>query len=284
MDNKINIPNIKLHNGNTIPQLGYGTYHLSGSDLSKGLGAAFNSGYTMIDTAPMYGNEDTIGNYLKKNGINRQEIFLTTKIGPDMHGKENAIESCKNSLEYLFTDYLDLLIIHWPGIYTKGNAQELRQKTWEGLVTLKEDKLVRNIGVSNYYTKHLRLLLESSDTKPVLNQIEVHPLCFPKDTIDYCQSNGIIVESYCPLAQQDPNLVKNKVILNMSQKYKKTPSQICIKWGLQNGFVVIPRSKRPERIRENCEVFDFEIDADDMDLITGLNCDYHVDWDPSNVK
>jgi diketogulonate reductase-like aldo/keto reductase len=281
---KINIPSISFYNGDTIPQLGYGTYMLDGQEVAQGLKAALSYGYTMIDTAPMYENEDAIGNFIQKHKIKREDIFLTTKVGPDMHGKSNAIKSCITSLTNLNTEYIDLLIIHWPGVYGKGNPAEQRYSTWEGLISLHEDKKVKNIGVSNYYTKHLRQLLDKCDAKPVLNQIEIHPLCFPKETIEYCQDNKIIVESYCPMAQQDSKLVKNKVILKLAEKYKKSPSQICIKWGLQNGFVVIPRSKKAVRIKENCDVFDFEIEEEEMELITGLNCDYHVDWDPTNIK
>ena len=160
---------------------------------------------------------------------------------------------------------------------------KLRSETWEALESLYEEKKVRNIGVSNYYVKHLKSLLEKCNVKPVINQIELHPLCIQWDTVEFCRENKIVVEAYCSLAQHDPNLIRDKTIVNLAKKYKKSESQICLKWALQNEFV-IPRSKNPNRVKENCDIFDFEIEGNDMELINGMNIDYHVDWDPNSVN
>ena len=159
-------PYIAFNNGNNYPQLGYGTYLINDSKVFE---TAFNLGYRLFDTAPMYGNESTLGSVFSKIKPKRDELYITTKIGPDMQGKTNAYKSFEESLKLLKLDYLDLLIIHWPGIYGKGNAKELRAGSWESLERLYDEKKVKNIGISNYYTKHLKELLEKCNVKPVLN-------------------------------------------------------------------------------------------------------------------
>lgn len=274
------VPNIKFYNNDTIPQIGFGTYKAGGPSLAEAIKCAYEVGYRLYDTAAMYKNEDILGDYLCDK---RESVFITTKVPPEMMGKEKAYQSCQQSLKNLKTSYVDLILIHWPEV-EEGNASQVRAETWETLEQIKKEKLARNIGVSNFYTKHLRQLMERCDTKPVLNQIELHPLCVPQNTIDYCKENGIIVESYSTLAEQDPKLVKNEIILDLSKKYNKSPSQICLKWGLQCGYVVIPKSVTPSRIKENFQMFDWSIDDEHMDQINGLNCDFHVCWNPTDIE
>jgi len=276
-------PFLTFNNGNKYPQLGFGTYYI---DDQKAFESAYNIGYRLFDTAPMYGNESDLGNFFSKLNPKpkREDFYITTKIGPDMQGKDKAYKSCEESLKNLKVDYIDLVVIHWPGIYGKGKAKEIRAGTWEGLEKLYFEGKIKNIGVSNYYTNHLKDLLSRCKIKPVLNQIEIHPLLFPLDTINYCKENNIVVQAYCSMAQQDSKLVNNKIILKMAKKYKKSVSQICLKWALQHGIAILPRSKNKDRIKENCQLFDFEIESNDMEEINSLNCNYHVDWDPTNIE
>lgn len=283
---------IPFFTGRAIPQIGYGTYQLKGPDCVYGVLSAIKAGYRHIDTASVYKNESDIKEALetlyKAKYITREELFITSKIGPSQQGYDQALKACDEILEKLNTPYLDLLIIHWPGVSSnkpqdQANA-EVRLQTWKALEKLKEIGKVKDIGVSNFLKKHLEHLLTNSKTVPVLNQFELHPLCYDVETIEYCKEKGIVVEAYSPLARRDDLMFKNPSVIKISDKYKRTIAQILLRWSIQHGFVTLPKSKTEEFILENFKIFDFELEKDDMLILDSLNKDYHTCWNPEAVE
>ncbi|MCK5548009.1 MAG: aldo/keto reductase [Thermoplasmata archaeon] len=266
---------VKLNNGVEMPLFGFGTF-----DIGKGLGAeeatlaALEAGYRLIDTARYYGNEKEIGSAVRKSGIRRDEIFVTTKLRNSDHGFDAAIAAFGGSLKRLGLSYIDLYLIHWP-------VEGLRNESWRALEAIMKDGKCRAIGVSNYMIWHLEDLLASSSTVPMVNQVEFNPYLFQKDLLEFCRSRDIQFESYCPLTQGaklgDPRL---KAI---AKTYSKTTAQVLIRWALQRGVIVIPKSSRKERILENADVFDFEISPEDMRTLDSFNEDLHMSWDPSTA-
>ncbi|KAF9279283.1 hypothetical protein BGZ68_008029 [Mortierella alpina] len=242
-----------------MPALGFGVYAMeAGEETENAVLWALEAGYRHIDTATIYNNEESVGSAIRKSGIPRDEIFVTTKLTEDDQGYESAIAACELSLQKMGLDYVDLYLIHSP-LY----GPELRAASWKALETLVSQGKAKSIGVSNYGVQHLKELLESNPTiRPVLNQIE-----------------GIVAEAYSPLAQghklDDPVLVK------IASKYSKSPAQILIRWSLQKGNIVIPKSARKERIKANADVFDFDIADGDMAALDALNEDYVTEWDPT---
>jgi len=283
---------VEFHTGNKIPQIGLGTYQMRGPDCTHAVKVAIEQGYRHIDTASIYQNEVDIAKALKElyalKKITREELFITSKIGPSEQGYDKAITACNSILKKLETPYLDLLIIHWPGVSgvapSSAKNAEVRVETWRALEDLKKEGKVKDIGVSNFLIHHLEHLLKHSETKPVLNQFEIHPFCFNKELIEYCAKNNIIVEAYSSLARNEDILTKNKYLEDLAKKYKKTIAQVALKWGLQNNFVILPKSKTERFISDNIHLFDFELNEDEVKKITALNQDYHTCWDPSTIK
>lgn len=282
---------ISFHTGNSIPQIGYGTYQLKGLECELGVKIAIESGYRHIDTATTYRNEEDIKKALDKvyslKTLTRKDLFITSKIAPTEQGYDNAISACERILKGLGTDYLDLLIIHWPGV--GGNKPEdhknaeIRLETWRALEKLKELGKVKDIGVSNFLKRHLEHLLENSKTIPVINQFEIHPFCYDLETIEFCNKSGIVIEAYSPLARGDGILFKNEIIHRIAELHQKTIAQVALRWGLQNGFVVLPKSKSEKFIKENFEVFDFELSGEEMKSIGGMNKSHHTCWNPETI-
>ena len=292
MQSKIPYQLLKFHTGNSIPQIGYGTYQLRGPECQNGVKLAIESGYRHIDTASVYRNEDDIKMALeevyKAKIVTRSDLFITSKIGPNEQGYENALKACDKILTGLGTDYLDLLIIHWPGVggskpEEKKNA-EVRLETWKALEKLKNDGKVRDIGVSNFLKKHLEHLLSNSKTIPVINQFEIHPFCYDFETIELCKANQIVVEAYSPLARRDDILFKNEEIHKIAEIHGKTIAQVALRWSLQNGFVALPKSKTEKYIKENFDIFDFELTAEEMIRIGNLNKGHHTCWNPETIE
>ncbi|MDP3025807.1 MAG: aldo/keto reductase [candidate division Zixibacteria bacterium] len=266
---------IKLNNGVELPIFGLGTFQTrSGKETREAVLYALQVGYRLIDTASIYGNEEDVGEAVRKSGIPREEIFITTKLWNTDHGYDKALTAFERSLERLGLSYVDLYLIHWP----EGG---LRNESWKALERIIKEGKCRAIGVSNYTIRHLKELLKNSPTVPAVNQVEFHPYLYQKELLEFCHSHKIQLEAYSPLTKgrklNDPKLLK--IALN----YSKTTAQILIRWVLQKGVVVIPKSSRKERIEENARVFDFEISDEDMKALDSFNQDYRTSWDPTDV-
>eukprot|EP00826_Nyctotherus_ovalis_P031939 TRINITY_DN2572_c0_g3_i1.p1 TRINITY_DN2572_c0_g3~~TRINITY_DN2572_c0_g3_i1.p1 ORF type:complete len:285 (-),score=48.01 TRINITY_DN2572_c0_g3_i1:25-879(-) len=277
---------VQLNNNNWLPCLGLGTYLVSSKEhIYKILSAAYSSGYRLVDTARMYGNEDDIGWALKKlkeaRGVERSEFWVTSKVMPRDTCYKGAYKSVRKSLSELQTDYLDLLLIHWP---TSSGAQRI--DCWKGMQELYSKGLVRNIGVSNFTASQLRELLDHAGTQtaPCVNQIEVHPLYQDEETVEFCKREGIVIESYSPLAQKDPALMRNRVLKEIGKKHKKSVAQIILRWNYQRGFIALPRSNDVRHVEENADIFGFQLSADDVREIERLNEMKKVEWDPHTIQ
>ncbi len=261
----------KLNNGIKIPRIGLGTWDLRGRDAYQAILWSLDLGYRLIDTASLYENENKIGEALKDADIPREEIFLTTKVWNSEQGYNNTLNAFEKSLKRLRVDYIDLYLIHWP-------VSGLRNDTWKVLEEIYKSEKTRAIGVSNFTIRHLKELLEISDTIPTINQIEFSPFLFQKELMDYCQSNKIVVEAYTPLTRG--RKFSDDVIRVLAQKYNKTPAQILIRWGLQHDVIEIPKSGSQQHLRENIKIFDFTLNYDDMSQLDKLNEDFRLVDDP----
>lgn len=251
-----------LSNGIKMPSIGFGTYK-SGSDeeTAKIIKYALQTGYRQIDTASFYGNEVGIGNGIKESGVNREEIFLVTKLWNDDHGYDNTIRAFNKSLERLQVDYIDLYLIHWPN--------KLNSETWKAFEYLYKTGKVKSIGVCNFKIGHLEELKKSADIFPMVNQVEVHPQSSKSDMLSYCEENNIQLVAWSPIMRG--RLFSNELIIGLSEKYKKTIAQIILRWHIQRGVIPIPKSSNEERIKENLGIFDFKLSVEDMDIINSLN-------------
>jgi diketogulonate reductase-like aldo/keto reductase len=255
-----------------IPALGFGTLRMGGETAQKAVLWALEAGYRHIDTAKAYGNEDDIGKALHGSPIQREELFITTKLWNDDHGYDKALAAMDRSLRSLRLNYVDLYLIHWP---VSGH----RVETWKAMEKLLKDGKARAIGVSNFTIRHTEEILTQTEIVPAVNQIEFTPYLYQKQLQDYCEGKGIKIEAWSPLTRGiklgDPKLVE------IADRYRKSPAQILIRWGLQKGVISIPKSERKERIIENSQVFDFNISDKDMKRLDGFNENLRTSgWDP----
>ncbi len=265
----------ELNNDIKIPMFGLGTYlNDNGRQAIDLILYAFEIGYRHVDTAAMYENEKEVGQAVRESGIPREEIFITTKLWNSDHGYDNTIKAFQCGLDLLGLDYIDLYLIHWP-------VENLRVESWRALEKLYNDGLCRSIGVSNYMERHLNELLSNSSVIPVVNQVEFSPFLYLKELQNYCESKGIALESYSPLTKG--HKLKDSNLIEIAHRYDKSTSQILIRWCLQKGVIVIPKSSQKEHIKENADVFDFSISEADMIALDNLNENYHSTWDPTNV-
>lgn len=279
----LSCPAVSLSNGLDIPILGLGTSHNGGYSHEAVVYALQQCGIRHIDTAKRYGCEEALGKALAESGVPREEIWLTTKLWPGDYGYQSAKQACRASCARLGVDYLDLFLMHWPeGMASGRSNSEVRAETWRALEDLYDEGLCRAIGVSNFLTCHLNELKDVGGVVPHVNQVEFHPFQQPMELHKYCQKEGIVFEGYCPLAKGQA--LTNPVILQLAQKYGRSASQICIRWSIQNGVVTIPKSTKPARILENCQVFEFRLDDSDMAAISLLHDGRHVSWDPTHVE
>ncbi len=266
---------IRLGGGGEIPFLGLGVYQSPpGKVTQRAVGFALEIGYRLLDTAAAYGNERDVGIALKGSGIPRNEIFVTTKLWNSDHGYDAALRACDASLRALGLEYLDLYLIHWP-------VPGLRGETWEALVALRKEGKCREIGVSNYTVRHMKELLATSAVVPALNQVEFHPFLYQRDLLDFCRRQGIQLEAYSPLTRGER--LKHPTVVALAARHRKSPAQILIRWGLQRNLVVIPKSVREERIRENSQVFDFTLSPEEMGKLDSLDEGLHTCWDPTHT-
>jgi diketogulonate reductase-like aldo/keto reductase len=266
---------VELLNGVAMPRLGLGVWRTKeGEEVERAVSAALEVGYRAIDTASMYGNEKGVGNAVRASGIPREQLFITTKVWNDQQGYDETLRAFEESEARLGLGYVDLYLIHWPvpGKY---------KMTYRALEDLYDQGRVRAIGVSNFNIHHLEDLMGSCRIKPMVNQVELHPLLTQKKLLMFCRKEGIQVESWRPIMQGNLDL---PLLQELSAKYGKTPAQIVIRWHLQQGIVTIPKSVRPERIRENANVFDFELAPEDMVRIDGLNENRRFGQDPDNFS
>ena len=272
------IPSITLNNGVSIPQFGLGVWQAEeGEEVEGAVRAALESGYRLIDTAAIYGNEAGVGRAIKQSGVPREEIFLTTKLWNAHHAYDAALKAFDESLSKLGMDYVDLYLIHWP-----LPMDNLFTEAWRALESIYESKRARSIGVSNFKSHHLDILLKEAKVVPAVNQIELHPMLQQKEDRAYCQERGIEIESYSPLMRGGESL-ENPVLAGLAQKHGKTGAQVVLRWHIQSGFIVIPKSVRAERIRENMAIFDFELSPEDMQAIETLDAGQRTGADPDTA-
>lgn len=253
-----------LNNGQQIPQLGLGVYKV-GQDIAVDLvQAAIETGYRRVDTAALYDNEQEVGAAIRRSGIAREEIFVTTKIWNDRQGFDNALEAIDESLNRLNIDYLDMLLIHWP-----APAQDKFVETWAAFEKVVDSGKVRGIGVSNFNQHHLEKLLAAGGTIPAINQIELHPGFQQADLRAFNASHGIATEAWAPIGRGRYN--DEPILVDLAKKHSKSVAQIIIRWHIELSNLVIPKTSNPDRLRENIDVFDFELSRDDMDAIAALD-------------
>jgi 2,5-diketo-D-gluconate reductase A len=271
-------PTVTLNDGNRMPQLGFGVFQVPNEETAAAVSAAFEAGYRAIDTAAMYRNEEGVAKAIADSGIPRDELFITTKLNNDGHGYDDAMRAFEASRTRLGLDYVDLYLIHWP-----LPAQDRYVDTWRAFEKLRSDGLARSIGVSNFQPAHLQRLLDETDVVPALNQIELHPYLTQEALRAFDAEHGIATEAWSPIAKGG-ELLSDPAITSLAEKYGKTPAQVVIRWHLQLGNVVIPKSVTPARIKENIDVFDFELADDDVTSISELNRDERTGPDPDTFN
>ena len=282
MENKYNTDkNIVLNNGLEIPCIGLGTYQIrKKSEIENVIKIGYNTGYKLIDTAVVYGNEKLIGDALKKLKIKRNDIFIITKIFKGDMKYDKVKKSIESSLKKLQTDYIDIVLIHWPEV---ENSED-RIKVWKALEESVEEKKVKMIGVSNFCKIHLEQILNNCKIKPVINQIECNPIYYDEETINYSEQNGIIIQAYCPFAEWNKKLVENDIIVNIAKNKNKSVSQIILKWLLQKNKIPLPKSMHGDYIKQNFDLNGFYLTEEEMAQIDTLkSIDYKTDLDPHNV-
>ncbi|WDM13236.1 aldo/keto reductase [Streptomyces lavenduligriseus] len=270
-----NVPPIILNNGVEMPQLGYGVWQVPDDEAERAVATALQAGYRNIDTAAIYGNEEGTGKAIAASGVPREEIFVTTKVWNSDHGYDATLRAFDTSLAKLGLDYVDLYLIHWP-----LPSRDAYVDTYKAFEKLYADKRVRAIGVSNFLPEHLRRLTEETSVIPAVNQIELHPHLQQRESRAVHGELGIATEAWSPLGQ-GKGLLEVPAIVAIARKHDRTPAQVVLRWHLQLGNIVIPKSVTPSRIKENIAVFDFSLDDEDLAAISALNEDRRLGPDPA---
>ncbi|WP_459614439.1 aldo/keto reductase [Bordetella sp. 2513F-2] len=273
----VQVPTVTLNDGNVMPQLGLGVWQIPNDQAGSVVKEALAAGYRSIDTAAIYGNESGVGEGLRAAGVARKDLFITTKLWNDKHGYDEAMQAMDDSLRKLGLAYVDLYLIHWP---VAGSDRYL--DAWRAMVAMKEDGRARSIGVSNFTQANLQRLIDETGVVPAVNQIELHPGFAQPAMRTFHAQHGIATESWSPLGQG--GVMRDPAIADIAQRHGKTPAQVALRWHLQNGLIVIPKSATPARIRANIDLFDFELSAEDMAAIDGLPESGRLGPDPETFK
>jgi 2,5-diketo-D-gluconate reductase A len=274
----MSVPNLILNNGIEIPQLGFGVFKVPAGRTKEVVLAALKTGYRHIDTARLYGNETEVGEAVRESGLDRDEVFVTTKVWNDDQGYDATMRAFDASMDRLGFDVLDLFLIHWPVPH-----QDLYLDTWRAMERLYRDGRIRAIGVSNFNPDHLRRLVDESEVVPVLNQVELHPYLQQEEVRKTDESLDVLTEAWGPIARGG-ELLSDPVVAGLADKHGRTPAQVVLRWHVQLGNVVIPKSVTPSRIEENFDVFGFELDDEDMAAIAELDRGERTGPDPAELR
>ena len=270
------VPGVMLNNGQTIPQFGFGVFLIEPKDTAEAVSTALEAGYRHVDTAEMYGNEAEVGAAVAKSGLDRADVFVTSKLSNGCHRPDDARRAFAESLDALGFDYLDLFLIHWP-LPTRYDGDYV--STWQTLEEFYRDGRARSIGVSNFQPHHLRRLHQECEITPAVNQIEVHPYLTQDDVRAFCGGHQIAVEAWSPLARGG-ELLGDPAVVSIAKATGKSPAQVVLRWHIERGDIIFPKSVSPPRIRENIDIFDFELSASDVEAITALNKNQRTGPDP----
>jgi 2,5-diketo-D-gluconate reductase A len=260
------VPSIQLNDGNEIPQLGFGVFQIPPEQTAEAVRTALDIGYRHIDTAEMYGNEREVGEAVRESGLERGDVYVTSKLNNSYHRPDDARRAFERTLEDLGFDQVDLFLIHWP-LPTLYDGDYV--STWRTLEEFKEDGRARSIGVSNFQVEHLERLAAEADVVPAVNQIELHPYLLNEEVRSYGESHGIATEAWSPIAKGQ--VLDDPVVEEIAERLGRTPAQVVLRWHIERGSIVFPKSTTPERIRENFELFDFELEPGDAEQIESLD-------------
>ena len=273
------VPQLTLNSGHTIPQLGFGVFKVNPGEAQRVVEDAIEVGYRHIDTAALYNNETEVGAAIRASGIPREELFITTKLGNPDHKSGNVTRAFEISLEKLGLDYVDLYLIHWP-----MPANDRYVAAWDVFEGFAADERAKSIGTSNFLIPHLERIIAESETVPAVNQVELHPVYQQKPLRDFAAQHDIAVEAWGPLGQGKYDLFGMQAIKDVAAAHDKTPAQVVLRWHLQVGNIVIPKSISRERMTENFDVFDFELSADEFAAITAIDENRRVGGDPAEIN
>jgi 2,5-diketo-D-gluconate reductase A len=260
------VPSIQLNDGNEIPQLGFGVFQIPPEETTEAVRVALETGYRHIDTAEMYGNEKEVGEAVRESGVDRDDVYVTSKLNNSVHRPDDARRAFGETLAALGFDYVDLFLIHWPlpALYDGDYVS-----TWRTLEEFRDDGRARSIGVSNFQVEHLERLAAETDVVPAVNQIELHPYLLNEEVRAYGESHGIATEAWSPIAKGQ--VLDDPAIAEIAERLGRTPAQVVLRWHIQRGSIVFPKSTTPERIRENFELFDFQLEPGDVERIESLD-------------
>jgi 2,5-diketo-D-gluconate reductase A len=272
------VPSTTLNNGVQMPVLGFGVFQIPPDETAAAVSSALDSGYRLVDTAAGYGNERGVGEAVRRSGIPREEVFVTTKLANADHGYDNAMRAFDTSLSELGFETVDLYLVHWP-----LPAHDLYVETWRALQKLAEDGRARTIGVSNFTPEHLQRLLDETDIVPAVNQVELHPYLQQPDLRAFHARHGIVTQAWSPLGQ-GKSLLEDPTVVALADRVRRTAAQVVLRWHLQLGNVVIPKSVTPERIAANIDVFDFTLTDDDMSTLGALETGERMGPDPDTFN
>jgi 2,5-diketo-D-gluconate reductase A len=269
------VPNVMLNNGRSIPQFGFGVFQIKPAETAEAVTTALQAGYRHIDTAQGYGNEKETGDAVSKSGLDRADVFITTKLGNGAHRPDDAKQAFDVSLDKLGMDYVDLFLIHWP-LPTRYDGDFV--STWQTLEGFYREGRARSIGVSNFQPHHIRRLHAETEIPPAVNQIEVHPYLTQNEVRSFCAEHQIAIEAWSPIAQglvlDDPEIAL------IAERVGKTPAQVVLRWHIERGDIVFPKSVTPARIKENIDIFDFELTGEDVEVISALDRGQRTGPDP----
>jgi 2,5-diketo-D-gluconate reductase A len=273
------VPTLSLNSGSSIPQLGLGVWAVDPAETERVVTEALELGYRHIDTAAAYGNEEGVGKAIAASGLPREEVFVTTKLPNHEHGTTEARNSFRTSLDRLGLDYVDLYLIHWP-----VPLRDRYVDTWRTFEELAGEGLIRSIGVSNFLPEHLERLLAETETVPAVNQIELHPIFQQRDVVEYSRSKGIALEGWSPLGAGKYDLGAIPEIAAAADAHGKSPAQVVLRWHLSRDIIVFPKSRNSDRLRQNLDLFDFELSADELAAIDALDRGERIGGDPREVS